>query len=238
MNKLKKVLKAIIFHLNPGKVSREFQKKIKTGKYIREGYLILPPNYLLKPNFKENEVAIDVGCGFEVELSRYLIDNFNLHCYCVDPTKKHEPYIKSKVEIYHGKLNYLQNALCSKNCTLTFNETIDNESGSIFNDHINILNDRINQYQVEGIDLTTLIAKTEAPEISLLKIDIEGAEYELFSNINDNDLLKCKQIFIEFHHISVKRYYRKDTLKVVNKIKSLGFEVHSLDGLNYLFIRK
>jgi FkbM family methyltransferase len=238
MNKIKKLIKAIVFHLNPQKVKRDLRKAIYLKRYLRKGFIFFKPNYLLAPNFKSNDVAIDVGCGFEVELSCFLMDNYGLKCFCVDPTKKHEPKILEKVAKYEGKLEYLQNALCSENCEIEFNETLDNESGSLLTDHVNIVNDRINTYFVQGINLDTLIQKTGQKEVALLKIDIEGAEYELFKNIKESELKKSKQLFIEFHHVSVQRYKKKDTLEIVNKIKKIGFEAYSLDGLNYLFIRK
>jgi FkbM family methyltransferase len=238
MNKFQKLIKAFNFYLNPQKIIRDFKRAINSKKFLRKGFILFEPNYFLAPDFKSTDTAIDVGCGFEVELSCYLIDNFGLKSFCVDPTKKHELKILEKVAKYEGKLEYFQNALCAENCVIEFNETLDNESGSLLNDHVNIVNDRIKTYNVQGISLGTLIQKTGQNEIALLKIDIEGAEYDLFKNADGNELRKCKQIFIEFHHVSVKRYKRKDTLAIVKSIKNFGFDAHSLDGLNYLFVRK
>ena len=37
-------------------------------------------------------------------------------------------------------------------------------------------------------------------ENTLVKIDIEGSEYDLFATIPDNLLCKIKQLVIEIHH--------------------------------------
>ncbi len=235
---IKKIFLALLFYLNPQKIAVDFRKLLTVNSYRKKGFILFAPNYLFKPEFQKNDIAIDIGCGFEVEFSSYLIDHFGLNCFCVDPTKKHELPIQKKVEQYNGKLVYFQNALCAENCTIQFNETLDNESGSILSDHTNVLHDRLNQYAVEGIDLNTLFSKVNSKEIALLKIDIEGAEYELFDKVDERVLKKCKQIFVEFHHASVKSYKKRDTLAVVKKVKMMGFEAHTVDGLNYLFLRK
>ena len=49
--------------------------------------------------------------------------------------------------------------------------------------------------------------------IDLLKIDIEGAEYEFFSSISDRNIKKIKKIIIEYH--------RNNDYKVMDIIKKL-----------------
>lgn len=71
----------------------------------------------------------------------------------------------------------------------------------------------------------------------MLKLDIEGSEYELLENISSNELLPFGQIFVEFHHHAVQRYCEADTICLVNKICGFGFRVFSLDDHNYLFVR-
>lgn len=46
-----------------------------------------------------------------------------------------------------------------------------------------------------------------------------------------------QELFLEFHHLSVKDYTRKDTLRLVEVIKNEGFNCFSYDGINYLFYR-
>jgi hypothetical protein len=91
---------------------------------------------------------------------------------------------------------------------------------------------------VDLIDIPGLINVIKTNKIDFLKIDIEGAEYELFNEVNLNALKNVNQLFVEFHHISVKDYRKKDTLAIVKKITQKGFENFTNDGLNYLFYKK
>ena len=53
--------------------------------------------------------------------------------------------------------------------------------------------------EVETVGLTTAIASTGFPEIDLLKIDIEGAEYEVFDATHPADIRSVGQCVVECH---------------------------------------
>jgi FkbM family methyltransferase len=53
--------------------------------------------------------------------------------------------------------------------------------------------------------------------VDICKIDIEGAEYEVFDSCPDDVLLKIKYLLIEFHILS-------RTQAVIERIKALGFQ--------------
>jgi hypothetical protein len=90
---------------------------------------------------------------------------------------------------------------------------------------------------VESITLKQIPEKIGIDNIDILKLDIEGIEYEIFSQITNEDLSAFTQLFVEFHHRSIKRYSRKNTKEVLKKLRSLGFKLITLDGDNYLFYR-
>lgn len=52
---------------------------------------------------------------------------------------------------------------------------------------------------VEGITIQSIIEKFELPHIDILKIDVEGAEYELFDSNADFFLTKTRILIIELH---------------------------------------
>jgi FkbM family methyltransferase len=52
---------------------------------------------------------------------------------------------------------------------------------------------------IDGYDMPTLIGLGGAPEIDLLKIDIEGSEFELFSRNTDSWLPRIRNLCIELH---------------------------------------
>jgi len=54
---------------------------------------------------------------------------------------------------------------------------------------------------VDSITPNTLISSfVEEDFIDLMKVDIEGAEYDFFETITDDNLKKVKRLIIEFHN--------------------------------------
>jgi hypothetical protein len=116
-----------------------------------------------------------------------------------------------------------------------FYETLEHESGSLLPQHTNILKDNIRTYSVESMNLTALLNRTGLSQVDLLKLDLEGAEYELLQNCTKEELLPFRQLFIEFHHLAVHNYSKKDTKQIVKRIKDFGYKAFTFDHINYLF---
>lgn len=212
--------------------------RLKNKRLLRKyGIEQIPPNYIFFNRFDNNCNVIDVGCGFEAELSVTLIEKYQVKTVVVDPTLKHEQFIRAIENRLKPKFRYFQYALSAENGETIFYEAENCESGSLLNTHRNIQTHPTTQYKVQLLDLPTLISKTGFDEVDYMKIDLEGEEYNLFNEKNLKGLKNIKQLFVEFHHISVKGYSRKDTLKVVKRIRKEGFKSFTFDGLNYLFYK-
>lgn len=80
--------------------------------------------------------------------------------------------------------------------------------------------------------------KKNIKKIDLLKMDCEGAEYEIITSLNVKDLSKIKRIVMEAHqgpdsknHIWMKNYLEKKDYVVSEKI-------NKINGNYYLFAKK
>ena len=88
-------------------------------------------------------------------------------------------------------------------------------------------------YEVETTTLSELIElMNEDTDIDLLKIDIEGSEYDLLINSTDGDLLKFKQITVEFHDF-VDPNFKDKNKQIEDRMIALGFDVLK-KGINYM----
>ncbi|NWF61053.1 MAG: FkbM family methyltransferase [Fischerella sp.] len=74
---------------------------------------------------------------------------------------------------------------------------------------------------VEGISLETFMQNQHLQSIDLLKVDIEGAEIELFQSLSDASICKIKQITVEFHDFVFPIAREVEIIK--NRLKNLGF---------------
>lgn len=238
MSFVKKITRKIILYINyPNQLSADFHILINTPKARRLGIKFFKPNYLFFERFNSNSVIIDAGCGFQADFSCTLIKDYNLQAFGIDPTLKHKPFLAELEAKNNGKFKHVPVAITKNNGKITFNETLDNESGSILAEHKNILHDSIRTYEVESMNLLALLDHLHLKEVDLLKLDLEGAEFELLNNITKEELVPFKQIFIEFHHLAVTGLSKKDTFRIVKRIKSFGFKTFTLDQVNYLFYK-
>ncbi len=133
------------------------------------------------------------------------------------------------------KFNY---AVAGSDGFVTFYESRHTSAGNIIGPKSNSTG---NTFEVESRKLSSLIAELGLKEIDLLKIDIEGAEIQLFDNIKDYDLMCIKQLSIEFHDsVSIPNVSTEDVQRVINKLKSSGFYGIALGNKNvdWLFINK
>lgn len=222
----------------PVSLKMDLSKAFKHAEYKKLKLVSLPPNYIFFNKFNNDSIILDVGCGFEAELSTTFIDRYGLKAFAVDPTLKHASSLNEIEMKYPDNFKHLPFALSAENGETSFFEAENCESGSLLSSHKNVMTHHTTEYKVKLIDLPGLIELTAAKEIDFLKIDIEGAEYSLFNTKNLNALKKVKQLFIEFHHISIDGISAGETKKVVRKIENEGFRSFTYDGLNYLFFKQ
>jgi len=85
---------------------------------------------------------------------------------------------------------------------------------------------------VESVTMQEILQKFSIKAIDLFKIDIEGAEVELFSQNYENWLPLIKHIMIEFHD-----RWRPDSSKVVRSIlQQYNFKEIGMVGENVVFV--
>ena len=80
-------------------------------------------------------------------------------------------------------------------------------------------------YEVETTNIKEMIENIDS-DIGYFKADIEGAEYEIIMDFDENVANKVKQIAIEIQDIPNKSYFecKKD---MIEKLESLGYVVYT-----------
>lgn len=76
--------------------------------------------------------------------------------------------------------------------------------------------------QVNTTTLKEIFLVNKIKEINLLKIDAEGAEYDIILNCNNQDLKRIRKIVLEYHDYLSPIF---DIKKIINKLTSSGFAV-------------
>jgi FkbM family methyltransferase len=76
--------------------------------------------------------------------------------------------------------------------------------------------------QVEGTTLGGLMARLNLGRVTLLKVDIEGAELAMFDAADDETLKRMDQITVEFHDF-MDPGQTAHVMKVIARLRNLGF---------------
>ena len=217
---------------------RTFKSLTRLHRLKKLGIHRIPPNFLFFPDLiTPNATVIDVGCSYEAEFSVAMIERYGAKAVAVDPTLKHRPALARLADRYPHRFQHVPFAIAAHNTTMMFYESSTNESGSILPDHVNAIRDQLTSHEVKTLTPIALLDHLGLDSADILKLDIEGAEYELLQSIRADDLAPFRQLFIEFHHHAVQRYSQVDTRVLVDMVCGFGYKTYSLDDHNYLFVR-
>ena len=166
----------------------------------------------------EKSTIISAGVGEDISFDLELMRTKSCRVVGIDPTPKSHVFIENQqnlnnFELIKAALHHTDGEMLE----MYRNKRDDHVSESILPDHHSV-ND-FDSYNAETISLPTLFEKYE--NISVVKMDIEGAEYDVLQNLSTiPDTVK--QLCVEFHHFCTSRQIG-DTEDVLDKIRSLGF---------------
>jgi FkbM family methyltransferase len=194
------------------------------------GLIAIRDHHFYANLINSESVVIDLGSHLG-QFSSEVSDIFDCHCYAVEALPS---LYKEIVETpLLKKFNYAI-SLEDKPVQLCITDNpegnhIDRGSGG------NVLE----KITVEGITIESFIKAQKLETIDLLKIDIEGAEIELFNSLSDETLRKIKQITVEFHDFKFSMLEEVESIK--NRLKSLNFACVVYSRIHHgdvLFINK
>jgi len=93
---------------------------------------------------------------------------------------------------------------------------------------------------VDAIDLGTFIEQHVSGPVSLIKMDIEGAEVQVLDSLADELLVSIPQISVEFHDFC--NVTPPDTVKrIATRLQTLGFYYLRMSGVGHqdtLFVNR
>lgn len=196
-------------------------------------------NDLLK--IKEDKVLIDLGSSVGLFTAYALKQNPQIKSICVE---LNPVFHEICVQTFKNNSNIIPiNAAIYKSSNETINVNSRSENLCDLGNSIkgNIYGDMPFVSSINTISISDIMNSYSIDRISLLKIDIEGYEYELFDNLNEDILSKIDKILLEFHPSE----NLKEKLNLIDKLIINGFkfkpileEVNYFDDMFTLFFYK
>lgn len=173
---------------------------------------------------------ISAGIGEDITFDEGLVNLKNCSVVGIDPTLKSIQYIKEKDPL---SFTLLEKALWSDEggVKLYHNTNPSHVSESVLESHHSTGD---SYHECESITLPQILS--EYANISLIKMDVEGAEYAILKNLGS---LNIPQVCVEFHGFCTDKK-DEDTLECAKKMDKLGYAVSHVSptGREITFCRK
>jgi len=181
------------------------------------------PSTLLGPH----SVVYLAGAGEDISFDLGLMERYGCEVVSVDPTPRAIAYVgrHAPAEVYH----FVSVGLGGSNRIERFYAPANPEhvSHSITN-----LQETTDFFEAELRTLDGLMAEFGHETVDLLKIDIEGAEYEVLDHLMERGLLP-KVLCIEFDQPAPARR----TWRYVARLRSVGYRVSKVERFNVTLVQ-
>jgi FkbM family methyltransferase len=164
---------------------------------------------------KDGDTILDLGLGEDITFSEALVKWKNVNIIGVDPTEKSHRHIES---ITDPPLKLIKKAVAKDGVRVIRmykNMNPAHVSESFMGAHAAVGDD---SYEVECISVKEL--RGQYPNISLIKMDIEGGEYDVL-----DECLGVPQLCVEFHHFCIDGVTSSDTNACIRKLLDYGYEI-------------
>lgn len=183
----------------------------------------------------EKSIVYSFGIGEDISFDNEVIERHQCKVYGFDPTPRSIDWIKNQdiSNLFH----FQDYGIAEKTGVIEFflpkNE--EHVSGSMaLPKHLN----PSDYIEVQMKSLKDIIIELKHDKIDVLKMDIEGGEYEVINSILDSGVI-IDQLLIEFH----EHFFddgKDKTIAALNKLKGEGYEIYAIsDTFNEIsFIRK
>jgi FkbM family methyltransferase len=178
------------------KITRFYKVNIKKDIYSTNIYKwqdIQGDNTLrLDYPLDENSLVFDVG-GYRGDFSAKIHCRYNCKTIVFEPVKEYHKKIQDRFK-YNEKIKVFNIGLAGRSCDAEI--TVDKASSSLFRKF------RINNPSEVAhlISINDFLKNNKILQIDLIKINIEGSEYDLLDSIIDNQIIKkIEYLQIQYH---------------------------------------
>jgi len=168
----------------------------------------------------KDDIVVDLGAN--IGMFTIFASNKVKKIYSVEPLPETFNNLEKNVQ-HFDNVTTLNKAIYSKGGNIEFNKNEVSGASSIFNKQINF-----ETVTIEAITFDDFLKKYNLDKINYLKVDIEGAEFDLFENMNEDYLQNnIDKIFMEVHLMN--NFKLDDILNKIGKHFHYNIESEGVD---------
>jgi len=179
-----------------------------------------------------DSVVYSVGVGRDVSFDLSLIDRFGVTVHAFDPTPRSRDWVRGQ-DLPAGFV-FHEVGLAATDGSASFRPPADD-------DHVSYAmtattDDAGDSIRAPVRRLTTLMQDLGHDRLDLLKLDIEGGEYEVLEDLVRQSV-KVDQLLVEFHH-RMPEFGVEKTKQAIARLNDAGFRIFDVapGGEDYGFV--
>jgi FkbM family methyltransferase len=184
-------------------------------------------------DIKNPGIVMDIGANLGV-WTKYILYRGAEKVYCFEPNKKAIEHLKKTLSD-DSNTRIIEKAVYKENSILKF-----------FIDEKNSLTSSLLEqsghspaYDVEAITLEESLDLIGESKVDLIKIDIEGAEFDIIDRMDNKTAERINSLLIEYHDFYFPEGMAK-VQKMENKLKSMGYKIYRcpIPAVKYVFAKR
>lgn len=189
-------------------------------------------------NLNSDSIVYSLGVGDEINFDLAIIEKYGVEVFAFDPTP-------NSVDLLEGtnlpqRFHFKPWAVTAADGSLKFYPRLkkDGRKSDVMFTMIPEDATKNDAIDVPAYCLTSIVEKLNHARIDLLKMDIEGAEYEVLDGLLDSPV-KPRQLLVEFHHRFVEDGLEK-TYDLISRLQSAGYRIFAISevGREISFLRE
>lgn len=190
--------------------------------------------YQLATDFISNTSELTVlsfGIGEDLSFDEELMNTYDARIYAFDPTPRTKNYVQNHVLSQNSKFHFFPYGLSDADKMQTFYFPKVKEYVSCSTHKQDSVGDA--SCQVEMKKFTTIIKECNISKIDILKMDIEGSEFDVMDQILSSDIC-ISQICLEVHDYLFNDGTAYEKLSwIINLLKTNGYKLAYLSESKY-----
>jgi FkbM family methyltransferase len=181
--------------------------------------------FVAPESLNESSIVYSFGIGEDISFDKTIIGDHHCRVFGFDPTPKSIAWIRKMRKDIPVEFSFFDYGIGQTTGLVDFYlpKNRDHVSGSLVNQE-NVDPDSVIQVRLKSF--SSIVTDLGHSHVDVLKMDIEGAEYDVLDSILDSKI-PISQIVVEFHD----RFFQDGKLRTVNAIKQLkdyGFEIFGI----------
>lgn len=198
--------------------------------------VFIDSEYHIPRHSKHKLTIIDIGANIGAFTVFAALNNRNSHLYSFEPSKTTFQLLQKNIKVngLDKNVTAVQKAVWNKNSIIKLYNPGPSGLRSAFQTR-----HETSYEKVKTITLAEIFSHYKIKHCHLLKLDCEGAEYEILSSTPKQIFAKIDQLDLEFHELTPDQKHQD----LINLLKNQGFKVssryhHIENNIGYIYAHK